>query len=300
LDADALQQTGGSFSNYFLLSVNFLIPGIALLFIYWLRNRSKLLWFILPAVAASGIYITLGFRYRIILLIGALGTVYFLHTRRKLNVFVAPVFIVSIIAFMGLINITRNYSSGLDVSKLEDDGKNESYYRSGLRESLIFQTSGAVIDNVPARHPFVGFTPIISTVLFPVPQQLYKEKNSAGYIVSILTTIYGPRHFKGGAFMSYAEHYMAFGWIGIIVAGFIIGWVYKNLWLWYRSNNDNPWVIVAYAVTVVYTYVILSRGYLPQVTMLFFFSVFPIYFIIRLAKKKQLIILPNPALSSGA
>jgi hypothetical protein len=70
------------------------------------------------------------------------------------------------------------------------------------------------------------------------------------------------------------------------MGGFLLGFFYKNLWVWFLANSDNPLVISAYAVTVIYLYVILSRGYLPQVTMLFFFSVYPVYYVIRKVKQR--------------
>lgn len=285
LDADSIEQTGGSFSNYFLLSINFLIPGISLLFIYYLLTKKHFLWFVITFGVTVGLFITLGFRYRIVLLVMSVGIIYYLTLKKRPNLIFGAAFIAGFITLMGIINITRNYGSGLNLQKLE--GKDtEQYYNSGLRESLIFQTSGAVIDLVPEKYEHVGLAPIWSTLLFPIPQRIYQEKNSASYIVGILETIYGPEHFQGSAFMAYAEHYLAFGWTGIIVAGFLLGWFYKKLWVWFLANSPNPLVKVAYAVTVVYLYVILSRGYLPQVTMLFFFSAFPIYFIIWRIKQR--------------
>ena len=84
----------------------------------------------------------------------------------------------------------------------------------------------------------------------------------------------------------FGEHYLAFGWIGIIIGGFLLGWFYKKLWVWFQANSNNPVIVVVYAVTLSYAYVIISRGYLPQVTMLFFFSVYPIYFVSSLISKR--------------
>lgn len=285
LDAEYLQQDTGGFSNYFLLAINFLIPGICLLFAYWLRTRRQVFWVLIPVVISVGIYITIGFRYRVILLFCSLAITYYLHYRKKPNAIIASALIIVLIAFMGIINLTRTYGGGLDTKKLE--GKDtEAFYRSGMRESMIFQTSGAVIDHVPDDHPYVGFDPVISTFFFPIPKQFYPEKNSAGYIVSILQSIYGPKNFKGGAFMAYAEHYLSFGWYGVCLFGFVIGWIFKRIWVWYLANVNNSLCIVAYAVTVSYLYVILSRGYLPQVTMLFFFSAYPAFVVIYFVRRQ--------------
>jgi oligosaccharide repeat unit polymerase len=285
LNAEYVEQVGGSFGNYLGLSLNFVIPGITLLFLYVVLTRQKLLWFIVPFAVAVGIFITLGFRYRLVLLLGSLAIVFYNARMKKPNLIVISVAIFLFIAFMGIINLSRQYGSGLNVKKLE--GKNtEGYYKSGLRESLIFQTSGAIIDIVPQKHPHAGFQPIWSTIIFPIPSAIYKEKNSSEYLFSALDSIYGKKYSKGAAMMAYGEYYLAFGWIGIIVGGLLTGWFFRKLWNWYLVNSDNALVVTAYAVTVTYLYVILSRGYLPQVTNLFFFSVVPIYVVLRAARKK--------------
>src|SRR5690606_14535135 len=156
--------------------------------------------------------------------------------------------IFALITFMGIINISRQYGSGLNISKLE--GKDtQGYYRSGLRESLIFQTSGAIIDIVPERHPHAGLQPIWSTLIFPIPSTIYPEKNSSQYLFDALDAIYGKVHSKGAAMMAYGEYYLALGWFGIIIGGIITGWFYRKLWNWYLANASNPLVLATYAVT---------------------------------------------------
>lgn len=289
LDAEAVEQFGGGLANYFGLSLNFLVPAITLLFLYYLKTKQGFLWFIVALIVSVALFISLGFRYRLVLLFGSMAISYYLLIRKRPN----PLFLISaivfFIAFMGLIGLTRRYGSGLDTSKLKNENS-ATFYRSGLREALIFQTSGAVIDFVPQKHPHVGFQPLLSTLIFPIPKVIYPEKNSFKYLKDTLDKIYGKRHSSGAAMLSYGEYYLAFGWIGIIFGGFLIGWIYKKLWLWYQLNWSNPFIVVVYAVTVSYLYVILSRGYLPQVTMLFFFTVFPAYFVLRLARKKYFLL----------
>lgn len=287
LDADAVPDLGGGgWSNYFNLSLNFLIPGITLLFAYFLRTGRGIWWFVVPCIVALGLFTTLGFRYRIVLLMGALAATYYLGVQKRPSLVFAGAAIFLFISLMGIINLTRTYGSGLDLSKLEEEKDSQGYYKSGLRESLIFQTSGAVIDLVPEKYDYVGFQPIVSTLLFPIPSAIYPEKNSGKYLFDLLDVIYGKKYSKGAAMMSYAEYYMTFGWIGIVAGGLLIGWFTKKLWNWYLANHSNPFVIVTYAVSIVYLYVILSRGYLPQVTMLFFFTVFPVYVVLYYARKK--------------
>jgi hypothetical protein len=285
LDAEYVEPVGGSFTNYLALSLNFVIPGVLLLFVSFLRTGNGLLWFLIPLITSTGLFISLGFRYRIALLLGALTISYFLLKRKKPNVIILSAFTFLFIMGMGFIELTRQYNSGLNLQKLDTKEK-ISLYESGLKEARIFQTSGAVIDIVPASRAFVGFEPIIQTLLFPIPKALYPEKNSAEYLFSTLDQIYGRKYSKGAAFLMYGEHYLAFGWFGIFIGSFALGWIYKTVWIWYKTNEENLFVMVGYTLTVVFLYVIISRGYLPQVTMLFFFSVYPIFYIIRKIKRR--------------
>jgi oligosaccharide repeat unit polymerase len=285
LDAEAAtDRAGGGFANYLNLSANFMIPGVTLLFAYFMRTGKGFWWFAITLVIALGLYTTLGFRYRLILLLGSVVATYYLTKRTRLSVLVAAGGIFLLISLMGIINLTRQYGRGLDLNELEGENS-QSYYESGMSESLIFQTSGAVIEMVPEEYPFVGFQPIWSTLTFPIPRAIFPQKGSADYLFNFLEQLFGP-FGKGAAMMSFGEHYLAFGWFGIILGGFLIGWYSKKLWNWFLANQRNPFAIVTYVLTVMYLYVVISRGYLPQVTMLFFFTVFPIFIVLRLVRRR--------------
>lgn len=285
LDAkEGVDELTGGISNYLLLSVNFLIPGVTLLFANFIRTRSGFWWVLVPFVIAMGLFITLGFRYRLVLMLGAMGISFYLFRGKKPNPIVLSAGIFFFIVFMGIMNMTRQYGRGLNLEKLE--GGTEKYYSQGMEEARIFQTSGAVIDIIPAEIPFVGLEPVISTILFPIPRAIFPAKGSAQYLFNTLDAIYGAKVSKGAACLMFAEYYMMFGWPSLIIGCFLIGWFSRKLWNWFLANKDNPLIVVAYAQTVVFLYMIISRGYLPQVTMLFFFSVFPVFVILRMAKKK--------------
>src|SRR5690606_24513834 len=116
LDAQSVpDRAGGSFANYLNLSVNFLITGTTLLFIHFLRTKKGLLWFAIPFVLALGIYTSIGFRYRIILLLGSIVASYYLTKRVRLSALVAMAGVILLITLMGLINLTRSYNRGLNL-----------------------------------------------------------------------------------------------------------------------------------------------------------------------------------------
>lgn len=264
----------GVFTNYLSLSMNMLIPGCATVLLSGLMARGRKISIIVWVTIAAGIFITLGFRYRIVLLSGSLTFVYYLYHRTRPNLLLMLSAATIFVVLMGIIGNARTYGRGLDLTRNEDRTWQDSLL-SGFGEAGIFATSGAVIAAVPESRPFVGFEPIKQAILMPIPSALFPEKNSAGYATDTLIAVYGEKDYFGAAYMLFAEWYQAFWWPGVVVAFFVFGFAARYTWEWFLARRNNPLALVVYASAVSYLYVILSRGYLPQIVMLFFFSVAP-------------------------
>jgi oligosaccharide repeat unit polymerase len=263
----------GIFFNYFALAVNFLIPGCAIILLVRLKGHGRWLVVLAWILVASGIFVTLGFRYRLVLLGSGIAFAYYLHRRARPN-FIAALLVATIfVTVMGEIGATRRYGLGLDLRQ-----RNASWTESllgGFGEAAIFATSGAVLEHVPSERGYVGWEPFKQTLLLPIPAQLLPGKNTNEYLIETLVMIYGEQAYIGAAYMFFAEAYLAFGWPGLVVAHLVLGWLCHWLWRWYLGRQHDPLALLVYASAVPYIYVIFSRGYLPQTVMLFFFSVAP-------------------------
>ena len=286
----------GPFANYAGLAINLLIPGILLMTAAWIKSRpnpSELgLWF----VVAAGIYTTLGFRYRLALLLSGMLILWFLARGRQPNALLVIPSIIGLLAVGGLIGLTRAYGRGLDLSAVEGLGFWEIVL-AGFGESKIFLTSGGVMTLVPGEIPYAGMTPLINTLLFPIPSALLPGKNSADYLADATAEVYGSSiHNAGAAFLNYAEYFLMGGW-PVLIAGYVLlGWLCRRLWLWFLWRQQEPIAQVTYVCAVVYLYVVVSRGYLPQVVMLFAFTVLPLFiYYYRIAKPRVLTFAPDPA-----
>ena len=75
----------GAISNYFNYAINFLIPGVLLQAASWLQRRKHTSTLVIWLVAAAGIYISLGFRYRLVLLAVPLVLLWFMARSRRPN-----------------------------------------------------------------------------------------------------------------------------------------------------------------------------------------------------------------------
>jgi oligosaccharide repeat unit polymerase len=277
----------GALYNYFGLAVNFLIPGGSLLMVLCLRKRVTWLAFFVCIALASSIFLFMGFRYRLVLLFGGAAFTYYLLRGRRPNPLVALGCGLAFLMIMGVIGETRRYGEGLDFTQRSRDWRDS--LASAFGETSIFATSGAVISLVPDVRPFTGWESIKQTLLMPVPSQWYGAKDTMGYTRDTLMVIYGDTHYQGAAYMSFAEAYLAFGWLGVVVAHAMMGAVCRWLWGWYNQHPENPLAVLVYAAAVPYLYLVYSRGYLPQLAALFFFTVFPAIVLYRWARKRAVL-----------
>jgi nicotinamide riboside transporter PnuC len=67
------------------------------------------------------------------------------------------------------------------------------------------------------------------------------------------------------------------GWISLLVMGLALGGLLRSLWNWFSVRRTESLAQVAYVCAAGYLYVVISRGYLPQVVTLFVFVVAPLF-----------------------
>lgn len=267
----------GPFANYVGLGINLMIPGLMLMTAAVSRQRGRPQQLLLWLVVASGLFTTIGFRYRLALLYSGMLLIWYLARGRMPRLVVLVPTIVGLLAIAGLVGITRTYQQGLNLTAIEG----LSFWDlvlAGFGEAGIFLTSGGIIALTPSSIPYVGVTPLVNTLLFPLPAAFFPGKNSAQYLVDATVVVYNSSiQNQGAAFLNYAEYFLMGGWPALIAGNLLLGWLCRRLWLWFSWRRQEPVAQVAYVCAVVYLYVVVSRGYLPQVVMLFCFTVLPIF-----------------------
>ena len=70
-----------------------------------------------------------------------------------------------------------------------------------------------------------------------------------------------------------------FGWFGIFIFNFLLGYIFKRLWLWINLHKEEPLALLVYLLNLSFIFMIISRGYLPQQFHLYIFTIIPIYVI---------------------
>ena len=285
LDVSYTRRTyAGAFQNYLIHSMDFLIGAACLMLTAVLRKKTSWWFLVVLIVLAALIFTKQGFRWRLIVMgIGLFSTYYLSRNSKPSPILFASLTILGLLV-MGFIGYTRTYGLGLDITSVEGRTSTD-FILEGFGESSIFMTTGLLVEQVPSVFSHIGTDPMVQALALPVPRVLWPDKPSGEYI-QIINSLYGdPSYGMGASILNFGEYYLAFGYYGVVFISFLLGYILKGLWKWYMRRKSEDTAIVAYSVGIAFLYVVLSRGYLPQVTMLFFFTVFPLWLIHRFQEK---------------
>ncbi len=277
----------GTLGGYLLNGINLLIGASGLLFIATLDKKRKKLWFLLLLFFAIAVYTKQGFRWRHIALAMTILSVYYIYSYQRVNLILFSVLALIGIMIMGFIGQTRSYGSGLGYS---DDQEFDNYelLLSGFGESAVFMTTGFMVREVKEKELYIRWDPIVQTLVMPIPRAIWPGKPSGNYI-GVIEGLYDGvfvGNGMGAAVLNFGEYYLMFGYAGVIVGYFIWGIIFRSVWQWFLKHRENKLAIVTYAVFFSYIYMIISRGYTPQVVMLFCFTVLPLYLIFNYHYKR--------------
>ena len=267
----------GVFNNYFAYAVNLLIPGNCLMLMALFRGSKQTLTAITWFLISLGLFTSLGFRYRLVLLIVPSIIVWFMSKKKKPSLIFMSIFLSGFLVLNGLIGMARLYSEGISLSRLESQREKYSYLDSAFIESSVFLTTSAVIEQTPVITPHIGLEPVINALLFPIPRQIASFKPDGDYQDNAVKSVYGAIPGSGAAFLCFGEYFLMAGWPSVIFISFLMGCILKKIWSWFVSHHNDPYAQCLYALTATFLYIWLSRGYMAQFVLLFCFSVAPLF-----------------------
>ena len=267
----------GGFSNYFSYAINLLIPGNLLMVSSSLNTNKKYSFTFLNFFISILLFLSAHFRYRSFLLIFSI-ILYIIISgkiRPKLQAFLTFTSFSFLIIFQSALEILRdNYGRLFTTSFLKSFNLLNTIFNSA--ESTVFITTSGVIKSIPENMSFKYFYPIFKTLIHPFPSFLF-DKNAGDYMFEAVFAFYQNNFIsQGAAYLYYAEYYIMFGWLGIILFSFLLGFLFKKLWLWVNLHKDEPLAIIVYVLNVSYIFMIITRGYLPQQFHLYIFTVLPL------------------------
>ena len=279
----------GGFRNFFLASQDLLISGNLLMFASSYSTQKKFPFTLLSLLISTFMFLNSGFRYRLLILFTSI-IIFLLLKEDKLKPSLAinlgSAAILILLIFMTFVGQIRTYGKGLNLESLD---LTTNIFKSTLAqaESSIFITTSGIINIIPKVLPFENFYPILKVLMHPLPADFF-NKGSGDYLFKISDAVYGFKNiWQGAAYLNYGEYYLMFGWFGIFIFNFFIGNLFKRLWSWINIHKEEPLALLIYILNVVFIFMVITRGYLPQQVMLYLFITSPafIFYFTNLKRK---------------
>jgi oligosaccharide repeat unit polymerase len=273
------QFTTNPFANYLVNFINLSIPAMVLSQLIWLKRRSPYALAALIFVFLFGVcfFLSSGFRFRIIWMVIAMVAAYYLWKQRRPNPLVLLSGGAALLAALALIGMTRTYWSGLSMSKARGASVSD-YLDHGFEEAGIFMSVCSVVDAIPKTVAHTHWDPFWITLTFPIPRALWPSKPESQTLLAMAESFGSDEAYEAGAAMPfYAEWYVAFGWTGLVISSFLVGFLCKRLWVWFLQRRDDKLVILIYTTTLGFLYFFFSRGYTPIMTLNFVCGLLPFF-----------------------
>lgn len=265
-DVDDISNEKNMMTNYLIQTIDFFAPACALL---WVSKKSRLMLTVFLLIS-SAIYIVCGARFRFVFLGVALFVVYQLFPKPKRIKFaiIIPIFIAAYL-FFALMDVSRVYGKGLDRDIVSQTDISE--LKGGPSEgSSVFSCSEYVMNKYSKGTSYVHLQPLWCAITMPIPRAIFKNKPNAEYIHNAGSSVH---RASGAAIFVFVEAFMSFGWVGIILNGLLIGLLSRIFWDNYLRNKNNLGAILLLGLYDGWCYVLISRGYMAQVFMIFIFYV---------------------------
>ena len=115
----------GTFVMYLMQGLGLLILPLCCFFRNKLLTGKRMLWFYLVLILVAWIYLNSGFRFRLVLLIINLATIYYITKSTRPSLLVWSILGVAFILFMGVMEYSRTYEKGLNLQRVEGKGAEE-------------------------------------------------------------------------------------------------------------------------------------------------------------------------------
>lgn len=227
----------------------------------------------------------MGFRYRLIFLL--LPILFFLFANVKVNVLSAAryslMFVLSV-AVVAVVGVTRKYSEGLQLERLEGMSPVEILIKGVFNDTSTVMTSGAIIDWLSVSGKFAYFDQVWYVLSYFVPSSIYPDK-AYSPIFSYVSLLTGQAtNESGAAVLGVAEYYHTAGYLGVIFFSLLIALLLAHFYktaVWSRGK----YLQFSYFVILTWFVNSMTRGYLPQNVNDLVSIVFGLYLVKKFSEK---------------
>ena len=235
-----------------------LFPAVCTIF---LANRKYIIGLFALTVAILAALME-GFRFRLTIIFLCVFVSLHLYPRvRKvlwgLWIPLALLFYIS----MGVVERSRHYGHGLDVERIEDIQWGMTDTKS-IENEVVYEFSADVMSKY-TMEDYIWFEPLSTAIFMPIPRSLFPWKPNGYYMREANLRSFGTIE-HGGAFLNIVEGYISFGWLGVIIYGFVLGLLSRLFWNTYNHNRKSLAAVLLLGLYDGTLFVIVSRGYLAQ------------------------------------
>lgn len=255
-----------------LFSYTFTIIPWMFLFFFLKKNSLKiLLTFILIYV-----YITLGFRFAIIVLFLSY-LISKLLLNKHLNIVFSLLIIIAIVILILIIpNIRGFFKRGEGINFSSFSVRNLSLENILDFDLGIYKGYYRIIEEYPEHYKFTLGRQISYTFLYVIPRVFWKNKPEHPPLREVLYNVFGLEGVQAGyAWPHFGEYYSEFGLFGIILFNIFLGIFYKKLRI-LILNYSNFINVFVYSFLVSASFQIITRGYTAANFWFMIFGILPV------------------------
>lgn len=260
------------FTSYFIDMISLFCASCSLI---WATHKKKIDLVLLLIVWLSLVfYIIAGFRFRIVILIISIATaIYLFPMPKRLNYVALSAIAILVYVGFGLMDGARSYGHGIDIEKVEFDKETV-----GAGENSYVYVMSALTMHRYDNETKLYFEPFVTALCMPIPRVLAPWKPDGKYLKDAQRKVLGTTDY-GAAFVFFTEAFISWGWLGVIIYSFFVGWLSKVFWNNYSKNRQSLGAIILLGLYNGFCYVLISRGYMAQVFNTFiYFVLLPFWF----------------------
>lgn len=259
------------FLNYLHSTLEWFLPAFLVLFVFRRRPTARSRVFLMIGFfAIFAIYTTLGFRYRVLLLMMAPVLYTYLVKRKRPGIVGIAVAGLVTVLMVGIIGGTRN--STRRGAEIDREDLEISQTTSGFAGDLrLYPPFYRMLDVFPTDYDYIWGTSYLYVFISPIPRVLWPGKPDAP-VRSVLRIIVGERAVQQGlAYPNLGEFYVNFGLVGEIIGMFLFGYLLRRVWMFLQRNPHDPWALIIYSMVLPFLVQVVSRGYFVQIAQEFVF-----------------------------
>ena len=279
------------FLNYLVQSADWFTTAFVLLFAFARRGRGALLPLFL---AGCAVYTTIGFRYKLVILLLAPVVFWYLSTGRRPGLrllLLSAVGAMLLIGGVGSQRIKMRAGERVELEELTFTEASEAFNR----DVDLYQPFMAILDAYPEEHDFLWGGSYAYLAVHPIPRALWPDKPQPP-VWEIVRASFGSdaARVAGVAYPNIGEFYVNAGLLGIVVGMAAFGIFLRALYAYTLGSVANPWTRVIYAIALPFLIQVVSRGYFVAIAQYTAYLFGPIVFWMWVASLRQPVTPPRP------